>query len=71
MRMKSIFAFCVTPFHKCVLISTFITHAYIGAEFVILPGMRKLYDVLIKTLLFDYLRYSEDEQINTSQSLYP
>ena len=27
----------------------------IGAEFVILPGMRKLYDVKIKTLPFDYL----------------
>ena len=27
----------------------------IGAEFVILPGMRKLYDVKIKTLPFDCL----------------
>ena len=40
----------------------------IGAEFVILPRMRKLCDVKIKTLPFDYLRCSEDEQINTSQS---
>ena len=43
----------------------------ISAKCVILPGMHKLYNVKIKTLQFDYLRYSEDEQINTSQSLYP
>ena len=36
----------------------------IGAEFVILPGMRKVYDVKIETLPFDYVRYSEDEEIN-------
>ena len=43
----------------------------IGAKFVILPCMRKLYDVKIETLLFDYVRYSKDEQINISlQSLY-
>ena len=34
---------------------------YIGAEFVILPGIRKVYDVKIETLPFDYERYSEDE----------
>ena len=31
------------------------TFPNIGAEFVILPGMRKLYDVKIKTLPFDCL----------------
>ena len=36
----------------------------IGAEFVILPGMCKVYDVKIETLPFDYVRYSEDEEIN-------
>ena len=43
----------------------------IGTEFVILLGMLKLYDIKIKTLSIDYLRHSEDKQINTSsQSLY-
>ena len=31
---------------------------------MILPGMRKVYDVKIETLPFDYVRYSEDEEIN-------
>ena len=36
---------------------SFCTGIYVvtGAEFVILLGMRKLYDVKIKTLPFDYL----------------
>ena len=39
----------------CLRLNSAATSLGIGAEFVILPGMRKLYDVKIKTLPFDCL----------------
>ena len=39
---------------ECVILMNY-SNTSIGAEFVILPGMRKLYDVKIKTLPFDCL----------------